>query len=147
VALVAKGDPKWAAAAPGDEWPQPGQPGAPGVAAKETPHEMLPPSLPPEKVPPRDPIAMPKRQPGEPDRPRSGILFYVDNTRCARGTQVILDGKRLGDVPAATRVGFQTAAGPHDLCLLDDAKRQCGQPGTVRRSYLHEGWTISLRCE
>ena len=20
-------------------------------------------------------------------------------------------------------------------------------PGTVRRSYLHEGWTISLRCE
>lgn len=23
----------------------------------------------------------------------------------------------------------------------------CGAPGTVRRSYLHEGWTIALRCE
>ena len=26
-------------------------------------------------------------------------------------------------------------------------KKECGAPGTVRRSYLHEGWTISLRCE
>jgi hypothetical protein len=75
------------------------------------------------------------------------VLFYVDNTRCQRPTTVYLDGRRLGEVPAATRVGYQTAAGPHDLCLLDSKRKDCGAPGTVRRSYLHEGWTISLRCE
>lgn len=26
-------------------------------------------------------------------------------------------------------------------------ERQCGDPGTIRKSYLHEGWTIALRCE
>jgi hypothetical protein len=75
------------------------------------------------------------------------VLFYVDNTKCQRGATVFVDGKKLGEVPAATRVGFQTAPGPHDLCLLDATKKECGAPGTVRRSYLHEGWTISLRCE
>ena len=60
---------------------------------------------------------------------------------------MFLDGKKLGDVPAAQRIGFQTVPGPHDLCLLDSSQKQCGKPGTIRRSYLHEGWTISLRCE
>ena len=23
----------------------------------------------------------------------------------------------------------------------------CGDPGTMRRGYLHEGWTITLRCD
>ena len=37
--------------------------------------------------------------------------------------------------------------GPHDLCLIaEGAKARCGDPGTIRKSYLHEGWTISLRC-
>jgi hypothetical protein len=58
-----------------------------------------------------------------------------------------VDGKKIGEVPAATRVGFQAVPGPHDLCLIDATKKECGAPGTVRRSYLHEGWTISLRCE
>jgi hypothetical protein len=53
----------------------------------------------------------------------------------------------MGEVPGGTRSGFQTQAGPHDLCLVDDPKRTCGQPGTVRRTYLHEGWTITLRCD
>ncbi len=94
------------------------------------------------------PIAVPKRAPADlTTAPRSGVLFYVDNSRCQRGTQVHLDGKRIAKVPAGQRVGFQTSAGPHDLCLLDDTKKTCGMHGTVRKSYLHEGWTISLRCE
>jgi hypothetical protein len=148
--LIVKGDPK--AGAPAD-WPQPGQPGAPGIplpkdAAKEA-RETLPPTLPSEKVGPLGPIAIPKRTaPADSNtQPRSGVLFYVDNSKCQRGTTVYLDGKKLGEVAAAMRVGFQTVAGPHDLCLLDDAQKTCGAPGTVRRSYLHEGWTISLRCE
>jgi hypothetical protein len=156
--LIARGDPqsKPAGAEPPSpnlyDWPQPGQPGAPGVpiANKEPRDPSLPPSLPQEKVPPLGPIALPRRTaPADAQGPqsRTGVLFYVDNSKCQRGTAVFLDGKLLGEVPAATRVGFQTVAGPHDLCLVDDASKKCGDPGTVRRSYLHEGWTISLRCE
>ena len=152
-ALLLKGDPQGKPMGAQEDWPPPGQPGAPGVAPPKTePKEkdLLPPSLPSEKVPPASPIPIPKRAlpaDGRDNTPRSGVLFYVDNTKCQRGTAVSLDGKRLGEVPAGARVGFQTAPGPHDLCLLDDSKKQCGQPGTTRRSYLHEGWTISLRCE
>jgi hypothetical protein len=150
-ALLIKGDPQSKSIAD-ESWPQPGQPGAPGVqvAKVEPPRETMPANLPAEKVPPPQPIVIPKRTaPADPtvEQPRSGVLFYVDNTRCQRGATVFIDGKKLGEVPAATRVGFQTAPGPHDLCLLDATKKECGAPGTMRRSYLHEGWTISLRCE
>jgi hypothetical protein len=148
-ALAQKGDPKAPAE---DPWPQPGQPGAPGVLAAKTekdPHET-PPSLPSEKVI-QPPIPYPPKKitaPADPSaQPRSGILFYVDNAKCAKTTAVWLDGKKLGEVPGSTRVGFQTAAGPHDLCLIDDASKKCGAPGTIRKSYLSEGWTITLRCE
>jgi hypothetical protein len=148
--LLLKGDPQ-SRPNPDEAWPQPGQPGAPGVqVAKNDTHETVPPNLPSEKVPPPQPIVIPRRTaPADPnvEQPRSGVLFYVDNTRCQRGATVYVDGKKLGEVPAATRVGFQTAPGPHDLCLLDGTKKECGAPGTVRRSYLSEGWTISLRCE
>src|SRR5262249_31110369 len=136
-----------------ESWPAPGQVGAPGVLPNKPDggvSESPPPTLPLERVPPREPIALPKRSSMPADQSgssRSGILFYVDNTKCQRNQFVYLDGKRLGDVLAATRSGFQTTPGPHDLCVLDDAKKECGAPGTLRRSYLHEGWTISLRCE
>ena len=151
-ALLIKGDPQ-AAKNADESWPQPGQPGAPGVQVAKsdpTPHETVPPNLPSERVPPQQPIPMPKHPlPADPtaNDTRSGVLFYVDNTKCGRSSTVFIDGKKVGEVPAATRVGFQAAAGPHDLCLLDGTKKECGAPGTVRRSYLHEGWTISLRCE
>jgi hypothetical protein len=146
-ALLIKGDPQ-AKTAGDDTWPQPGQPGAPGVQLVK--NDAVPPNLPNERVPPPQPIAIPKRTaPADPagEQPRSGVLFYVDNTKCQRGATVYVDGKKLGEVPPATRVGFQAAPGPHDLCLVDATKKECGAPGTVRRSYLHEGWTISLRCE
>lgn len=152
-ALLLRGDPQVKPQGE-DRWPQPGQPGAPGVQLvgnEAGPPERVPPNLPAERMPPQQPIPVPSRRPAPADPsaepPRSGILFYVDNSRCQRGTTVYLDGKKLGEVPAATRVGFQTSAGPHDLCLLTATTKQCGAPGTVRRSYLHEGWTIALRCE
>ncbi len=149
-ALIQKGDPQARPRPDGskeDEWPAPGAAGAPGVPgpAREPPSEQPPPGLPPERVPPAAAIPLPRR-PNE-TASRTGILFYVDNTKCRRPTAVILDGARLGEVAAGTRAGYQSQAGPHDLCLLDDPQRRCGQPGTVRRSYLHEGWTITLRCD
>ncbi len=149
--LLQKGDPQTHGKGdtkPDEDWPVPGTPGAPGVPssgpAREAPSELPPPNLPSEHVPPNQPIALPRK--AEPQA-RSGILFYVDNTRCKRLSSVVLDGSPIGKVPGGTRSGFQSLAGPHDLCLLDDPKRSCGQPGTVRRSYLHEGWTITLRCD
>ncbi len=81
------------------------------------------------------------------NQPRSGILFYVDNTHCGRSARIFVDGKRAGEVSSHTRLGLQTSLGPHDLCVLDDPKKACGASGTMRRSYLSEGWTISLRCD
>ena len=50
-----------------------------------------------------------------------------------------------------TRTAFYATPGGHDLCLIADTaaerRKKCGDPGTVRKSYLHEGWTIALRCE
>jgi hypothetical protein len=151
-ALVQKGDPqgKRPEQKPDEDWPAPGTPGAPGTPIpgpnREPPGETPPPNLPPERVT-QVPIPLPTRKPGEPMGNRSGILFYVDNTRCKRTSNVILDGKSLGDVPGGTRSGFQSMSGPHDLCLVDNTARKCGDPGTVRRTYLHEGWTITLRCD
>jgi hypothetical protein len=132
--LVIRGDPgsKQAASLIDESWPQPGQPGAPGVplpksAEAKNDRETPPPSLPSEKLPPPQPITLPKRTaPADPGahEARSGVLFYVDNTRCQRGAVVFVDGKKLGEVPAATRVGFQAPAGPHDLCLLDGSKKE-----------------------
>jgi hypothetical protein len=143
--LLLRGDPqaqRSGMVANDESWPPPGQPGAPGSPAKPEAKETLPPNLPSERVPPPQPISV-----GKPEGARSGVLFYVDNTRCGKSAVVYVDGKKLGEVPAATRVGFQAAPGPHDLCLMDGSKKDCGAPGTTRRSYLHEGWTIALRCE
>lgn len=148
--LLQRGDPKLTTSKVGaaDEWPQPGSASAPGgtTSPAEIPSELLPLNLPVERVPSPSPITSPKTL-AQPQQPRSGILFYVDNTKCKRPSVVTLDGKSLGAVAPGTRAGFQSQAGPHDLCLLDDDARKCGEPGTVRRSYLHEGWTITLRCD
>jgi hypothetical protein len=148
-ALLQKGEPNAKRAeAPDETWPAPGTPGAPGTPlgpVREPPSEKVPSNLPTERVT-LNPIPMPKRAP-EPPPTRTGILFYVDNTKCKRDSAVFLDGKSLGKVPSGTRSGFQSQAGPHDLCLLDNGAHKCGDPGTVRRSYLHEGWTITLRCD
>jgi len=104
-------------------------------------------------APPPAPPAAPEATPPPTAAPdRAGIVFYIDNTRCAAATRVAIDGRPLGEVPGATRAAYQTTAGPHSLCLLPvpvglAPARRCGDTGTMRRGYLHEGWTISLRCE
>jgi hypothetical protein len=108
----------------------------------------------------REPVARPVKEPATVRLEPASILFYVDNSRCRRGHQVYLDGQPLGEVAGSARGAFRATAGPHELCLLGQSEppgtrvasaaqvpgRPC-DPGTVRRSYLHEGWTIALRCE
>ncbi|MDB4983426.1 MAG: hypothetical protein JWM82_4178 [Myxococcales bacterium] len=76
------------------------------------------------------------------------IWIDVDNTLCAQPTHVSVDGQPLGDVGARKRAAVRTHAGPREICALpaSDA-RACGAPGTVRKAYLHEGWSLTVHCE
>jgi hypothetical protein len=93
--------------------------------------------------------AAPRRSPGlSADDAASAALFFIDNSRCAVGQQVHLDGVLQGEVPARARAAFRANVGHHEMCLLPiGSHTACGSPGTVRRVYLHDGWSITMRCE
>jgi hypothetical protein len=75
------------------------------------------------------------------------VTFFVDNLRCKEPARLYLDQVPLGQVDPTARAGFRTKAGPHEVCLLAASdKKVCGAPGTVRRAYVHEGFTLTLRC-
>jgi len=76
------------------------------------------------------------------------IWIDVDNTLCAQPTRVSVDGQPLGEVGARKRTAVRTHSGPREICALpaSDA-RACGAPGTVRKAYLHEGWSLTVHCE
>jgi hypothetical protein len=92
----------------------------------------------------------PKRSDAEaeqPALPATTITFYVDNRTCAAGQQVFLDGQLLGEVAAEARAAFQALAGRHSLCLIPaDSPARCGDPGTMRAAFLHDGWSVGLHC-
>jgi hypothetical protein len=53
----------------------------------------------------------------------------------------------VGDIPAGKKTSVRTRAGPHALCVLPASdQRTCGAAGTIRRAYLHEGWSLAVRC-
>jgi hypothetical protein len=89
------------------------------------------------------------KPPSPPPAPGAGpaIWIEIDNTRCALASNLTLDGTVIGPIAAQRKVSVRTHAGPHALCVLPATeKRACGAPGTVRRAYLYEGWTLAVRC-
>jgi hypothetical protein len=61
---------------------------------------------------------------------------------------VYVDESLVGEVATAGKGAFQTLAGRHQLCLIPAARAEaCGSPGTVRQTYIHDGWSIALRCD
>ena len=75
------------------------------------------------------------------------IWIKIDNTRCAQASTLTLDGVAIGEIAGHKNVPVRTRAGPHELCLLPATdKRACGTPGTIRRAYLYDGWTLAVRC-
>ncbi len=90
---------------------------------------------------------VPKAKKGELNARPLPATFYVDNRDCTHTMSVYVDGTLLGDVAAAARSAFQTTTGGHSLCLINaDSVDQCGEPGTVRTAYFHDGWSIDLHC-
>jgi len=101
-------------------------------------------------APPAAADAGPGEQPAEPAEPivpATTVTFYVDNRACPAAQAVYLDGTLLGEVPGEQRTAFQALAGHHALCLVPaGSAARCGDPGTVRTAFLHDGWSIALHC-
>jgi hypothetical protein len=78
----------------------------------------------------------------------STATFFVDNASCPTSLRVYVDANLVGEVGSSAKAAFQSPVGRHELCLIPStSQQQCGDPGTVRRTYIHDGWSISLRCD
>ena len=84
---------------------------------------------------------------GAGERLTASVWIQIDNSRCSESSRLSIDGAPLGDIAGHKRASIRTHAGPHQLCVLPASDpRPCGAPGTVRKAYLHEGWSIAVRC-
>lgn len=79
-------------------------------------------------------------------RPRPRATFYVDNTGCVDPVDVWIDGSQLGQVAPGRRSALVADGGERTLCLLGPGAAQCGDRGTVRQVYLHDGWSVTMHC-
>jgi Flp pilus assembly protein TadD len=82
----------------------------------------------------------------QPPRPRPRATFYVDNTRCAEPVDVLVDGAPIGQVAPGRRSALVADGGERTLCLIMPGAAQCGDRGTVRQVYLHDGWAATMHC-
>jgi hypothetical protein len=106
--------------------------------------------------PPTGPTArpgMPAAKKKDSDKPlppvtASTATFFIDNSSCTTSLRVYVDAGLLGEVGSAAKAAFQSPVGRHDLCLIpSSSQQQCGDPGTLRKTYIHDGWSITLRCD
>ena len=79
-------------------------------------------------------------------RAKPRVTFYVDNVSCPDPVDVSVDGTAVGQVGAHTRSAFLADGGERTLCLLGPNAAQCGDRGTNRTVYLHDGWSVTLKC-
>ncbi len=79
-------------------------------------------------------------------RPRARATFYVDNTECNEAVDVWIDGAQLGHVPPKHASALVADGGERALCLIVPGAAPCGDRGTVRQVYLHDGWRVTLHC-
>ena len=82
----------------------------------------------------------------QPPRPKPRTTFFVDNTRCADPVDVWIDGTHVGQVAPGRRSALVADGGERTLCLLLPGGAQCGDRGTVRQVYLHDGWSSTMYC-
>jgi Flp pilus assembly protein TadD len=82
----------------------------------------------------------------QPPRPRPRATFYVDNAECPDPVEVWIDGAALGQVAPGRRSALVADGGERTLCLLVPGGPQCGDRGTVRQIYLHDGWSVTMHC-
>lgn len=93
----------------------------------------------------RDDIAEPVAT-RQPPRAKPRTTFFIDNSRCSDPVDVWIDGTHVGQVPPGRRSALVADGGEHTLCLLVPGGAQCGDRGTVRQVYLHDGWSSTMHC-
>ncbi|MBV8763210.1 MAG: tetratricopeptide repeat protein [Deltaproteobacteria bacterium] len=81
-----------------------------------------------------------------PPRAKPRSTFFVDNTRCPDPIDVWIDGAQIGQVAPGRRSALVADGGERTLCLLGPGAAQCGDRGTVRQVYLHDGWSVTVHC-
>jgi hypothetical protein len=101
---------------------------------------------------PADKVAAPKKKATDvpPELPimAKPVTFFVDNTSCPTSLGVYVDGMSMGEVTPRAKAAFQTLAGRRALCLIPSTSNaQCGEVGTLRSAYIHDGWSISTHCQ
>jgi hypothetical protein len=75
------------------------------------------------------------------------VWIDVDNSKCARSSRLSIDGLLLGTIAGGKRTSVRARAGTRELCLLPEQDgRVCGEPGTLRKTYLYEGLTLTVHC-
>jgi len=92
-----------------------------------------------EDRPPPVPVKAPPRA-----KPRT--TFFVDNGGCPDPVEVWIDGALVGQVAPGRRSALVADGGDRTLCLLVPGAAQCGDRGTVRQIYLHDGWSVTMHC-
>ena len=79
-------------------------------------------------------------------RAKPRVTFYVDNSGCPDPVDVWVDGAQLGQVAPGRRSALVGDAGQHTLCLELPGAAACGDRGTNRTVYLHDGWSVTMYC-
>lgn len=76
------------------------------------------------------------------------IWIEIDNSLCTQPTRLSIDGQPLGEIGERKKISVRTRSGPREICALPASDtRSCGDTGTLRKAYLHEGWTLTIHCE
>lgn len=77
----------------------------------------------------------------------STATFFVNNEACSDPLRVYVDNTLLGEVAPDSRVAFQALAGRHTICILAaQDNKDCGDSGTVRTAFVHDGFAMSRTC-
>ena len=84
----------------------------------------------------------------DPPTTAPAVWIEIDNSHCARPSQLQIDGRSYGALPGHKRTSVRTHAGPHEVCVLpNQEKHSCGDTGTLRQVYFYEGWSLAVRCD
>ena len=95
-----------------------------------------------------DPNRTLRTPPSEQPTTAPAVWIEIDNSHCARPSQLQIDGRTYGALPGHKRTSVRTHAGPHEVCVLpSEEKHSCGDPGTLRQVYFYEGWSLEVRCD
>jgi hypothetical protein len=75
------------------------------------------------------------------------VWIEIDNALCNEPTRLAIDGQAVGHIGPRNKTSVRARSGPHEVCALPASDhRSCGDAGTTRKAYLHEGWRLTIHC-